>query len=268
MTDATDHRPSALERLDEILDRAAGRPIMLFLDFDGTLAPIVPRPEQAALAPGMADALLRARERVTLAVISGRGLEDVRRRVGIDGIAYAGSHGFEIRDPDGRLIEYEQADRFLPALDRAEAELASRLSAVDGVIVERKRFAIAIHYRLAAEHAIPEIESAIDAALSRHAELAKAGGKKIFEIRPRVDWHKGKAVLWLLHALHGDAGAALPVYIGDDVTDEDAFAALRSSGVGIRVGPPDAPTAAAYVLADVGQVRAFLDALLDRLGRG
>lgn len=263
MPHSRERLPSALDRLDGILAQAGRRGIMLFLDYDGVLAPIVSRPENAMPAAGMVEALRRASRSMTLAVVSGRGLDDVRRRVGLDGIAYAGSHGFEILTPDGRRVENEEAAAFLPELDRAQAELDERLAGIDGVLVERKPFAIAVHYRLAAEAAIPRIESIVGETAARCPHLEQLGGKKIFELRPAVDWHKGKAVLWLLDALHASPDAILPIYIGDDRTDEDAFAALRDRGIGIFVGPADADTAARYALSDPEQVRAFITALAD-----
>ncbi|MGD8617373.1 MAG: trehalose-phosphatase, partial [Gammaproteobacteria bacterium] len=132
--------PSALERLDEILQRAAGRRTVIFLDYDGTLTPIVERPEQARLAPRMRRTLERLADRYTVAIISGRDLHDVRQRVGLENPFYAGSHGFDIAGPRGSGQAPPEAEAALPELDAAETELREALRAVDGVLIERKRF--------------------------------------------------------------------------------------------------------------------------------
>ncbi len=192
-----------------------------------------------------------------VAVISGRDLEDVRRMVGIPSIAYAGSHGFDMRLPGGRRIEHQRAADVLPALDAAEAELRQRQPSLPGLRVERKKFAIAAHYRRARDEDVPAIESAVDGVLQQHRELRKTGGKKVFELRPAIDWHKGSAVLWLIDELGLADG--MVVYIGDDETDEDAFEALREQGIAIAVQEAGRATAARYCLDDTAQVQEFLE---------
>jgi trehalose 6-phosphate phosphatase len=249
------HPPSALERLPEITARLAGRRLALFLDYDGTLTPIVERPEDAVLAEPTRDVLRRVAERHAVAIVSGRDLADVRARVGIEGLYYAGSHGFDIAGPRGSHT-HEAALAAAPLLAAAAGELERGLKPLAGVQVERKRFAIAVHFRRARESDVAPVEAAVDRALARHPGLRKTGGKKIFELRPDVDWDKGRAVLWLLGEL--GLGAALAVYIGDDVTDEDAFRALAGRGVGIAVQDAPQPTAAHYTLRDPGEVRELL----------
>ncbi|MFW6154896.1 MAG: trehalose-phosphatase [Planctomycetota bacterium] len=253
--------PDALEHRDALARQLDGAPPALFLDYDGTLTPIVPRPEDAIIDDAMRQAVRRLAERCPVAVVSGRDTADVRGLVGLDELTYAGSHGFDIVGPD---VHQQQPDAqaALAALDDAQGRLEGRLANIDGAQVERKRYAIAVHYRNAAASSIGRIEQAVDDALAAHAGLRKRGGKKIFELLPDVDWDKGRAVQWLREAL--GLSDRLPVYIGDDVTDEDAFRRL-DEGIGIRVGPPDQPTAARYVLADTEAVREFLAWLLEQL---
>jgi len=238
---------------EALLRAAGGRPLALFLDYDGTLTPIVERPEDAVLDERTRVALRLLASRHAVAVVSGRDLEDLRMRVGIDGLAYAGSHGFDIEGPGVRRVQEAS-----PAL-QAAAELERDTAAMPGVQVERKRFAVSLHYRRARAADVPALDAAVERALARHTGLRRTGGKKIFELRPDVDWDKGHAVLWLIEAL--GLQACLPVYIGDDLTDEDAFRALEGKGVGICVQAAPHPTAANYSLPDPAAVRELLAAL-------
>ncbi|HEX4862512.1 MAG TPA: trehalose-phosphatase [Acidimicrobiales bacterium] len=251
--------PSALA--PEIILRLHARPIALFLDYDGTLTPIVDDPAQATLPPEAFQTLTRVAERYPVAVISGRDVADVRRMVGVEGIHYAGSHGFDIAAPSGRRLEHPPGRSRLAALDRAERELNQEVRAIPGAQVERKRFAIAVHYRRVDDDRLPSLERAVVRTAARHPGLRTSGGKKVWELRPDVDWDKGKAVLWLLQALGLDRDATMPIYIGDDVTDEDAFAAIRYRGLGIVVGAGNRRTAAGAALRDPAEVTAFLDHL-------
>jgi trehalose-phosphatase len=124
--------------------------------------------------------------------------------------------------------------------------------------VERKKFAIAVHYRLVAPENVERVEAVVDEVTENRSELRKAYGKKIFELQPQVDWHKGKALFSLMKTLELDQDDVLPFYIGDDVTDEDAFRALRGRGIGIVVREEPYETAASYSLKDPEEVRAFL----------
>jgi len=241
-----------------VLDEARGRALALFLDYDGTLTPIVERPEDAALAPETREVLRALAARHPVAIVSGRDLADVRARVGLAPLTYAGSHGFDIAGPSGDHV-YEAARASAPRLAAAAGEIERATAALPGVQVERKRFAIAVHFRRGRPADVPAVEAAVDRALARHAGLRKTGGKMIFELRPDVDWDKGRAVLWLIETLK--LGDALPVYIGDDVTDEDAFRALAGRGLGIAVQDAPAPTAASLTLRDPDEVRDLLAGL-------
>ncbi len=182
-------------------------------------------------------------------------------------VAYAGSHGFEIDAPGQDADSPALGEAFLPDLDAAERELRDKLLKIDGHAVERKRFSIAVHYRRVADGDVARLEAIVDDVLSRHPRLRKGGGKKVFEVQPRVDWNKGRALEWLLEHLSLDGDAVTPIYVGDDLTDEDAFRALAGRGVAIAVGDQDRPTAADYRLASPEEVRRFL-AFLERIVDG
>lgn len=258
-------QPAALEHLDEIVARLRGRKLAVFLDFDGTLAPIVDRPEQAAMDGAMRRVIERLARRCPVAVVSGRDLNDVRERVGLREIYFAGSHGFDIAGPQGTQQSHRKGLAALPALDAAEKSLREMLKGIDGALIDRKHFSIAVHYRLVRESDVAAVEQAVDAALSGHPGLRKGHGKKVFELQPDIDWNKGAAVRWLLQSLALDRPGVLPVYVGDDVTDEDAFRALADDGLCFAVLDSPRPTAARYRLADPGEVCRLLEALADAL---
>ena len=251
-------RPSALERLDEIASRLDGRRPAVFLDYDGTLSPIAPRPEMATLPEETRQVVRRLAERYPVAILSGRGREDVASLVSLDGISYAGSHGYDIA---GLGFHHEVGDG-IPARIESAAQALKELEKIEGVLIEPKRFAISIHFRLAPEEEVPRIERAVDEVAAAHPGLRKGHGKKLFELRPDLDWHKGRALLWLMDTL-GLSGA-VPLYLGDDITDEDAFRVVGENGIGILVAEDPRPTAASYSLRDPGEVRRFLEWLADR----
>jgi trehalose 6-phosphate phosphatase len=256
--------PSALDCLDEILREDVREPA-LFLDYDGTLSPIVAHPDDAILSDTMRATLQRLTGLCAVAIVSGRDLGDVRERVGIEGIWYAGSHGFDIAGPAGERTEYEQGREYLPVLDAAEQTLRERLAAVPGCLVERKHFSIATHYRLVAQDEVATVKQAVVRTHADHPELRLTTGKKVLELQPDVDWDKGKALRWLMQVLDLEATRFIPVYIGDDVTDEDAFRELETDGAGILVAQEDGPTRARYRLDDTDAVERFLNRLGDKL---
>jgi len=246
--------PSALAAVDRLLALPAKR--VLFLDYDGTLTPIVSRPEDAVLSPEMRSTVQTLAARLPVVIVSGRGRRNVEQMVAIEGPGYVGSHGFDIVGPAGSGVSREVAADALPVLDEAEAELRSALEGIPGALVERKRFGIAVHFRLVADAAFALVDAAARSALERHPELRRAEGKKVIELRPDVDWDKGCAALWLLEEL--GLADAHPIHIGDDLTDETVFAAIRGRGTGIFVGSDDRETSATLRLDDTRQVREFL----------
>jgi trehalose 6-phosphate phosphatase len=267
--------PSALERWPEIAGRLAGKRQALFLDYDGTLSPIVERPELALLPQAARAVLQRLAERMPVAILSGRRREEAAALVGLPQLYYAGSHGFDIAGPPpapGEPPLRQVIGKEVPAaMQRVAERLRRDLAGIDGLLVEDKRFAVAIHYRLVDERDLPRIEAAVDGAARGQGgpgnpgeRLRKTGGKKVWELRPEIDWDKGKALLWLLDRLGLDRPDALPLFLGDDVTDEDALAAVASrGGFGVLVAEEARPTAAAYRLRDPVEVVELLTRLAD-----
>jgi trehalose 6-phosphate phosphatase len=250
------------ENLQEVRDRLEGRRLLLFLDFDGTLTPIVERSCLAQLAPETRELLdsLSRTERLSLAVISGRALADVQARVGIPTLIYAGNHGLEIGGVGFHFIEPIAAARRDELLWLSDG-LAAELRDTPGVEVEFKGLTSTVHFRRTPANQASRIPGIVKAAIrGREGLFVLSPGKKSVEIRPRVNWHKGRAAAWICAKLNN---GALPIYIGDDVTDEDAFLAL-SEGITVKVGE-GTDTAARYHLASPDQVAEFLHWLADAL---
>ncbi|MFO8090266.1 MAG: trehalose-phosphatase [Desulfatiglandaceae bacterium] len=254
--------PSALKHFNEIFYRTENKEIAVFLDYDGTLTPIVKEPSDAILSDSIRDVLMEMSEQIPVAVISGRDRPDVQRLVGIEGIYYAGSHGFDIAAPDGTETGPEKGEDFLPALDRAEEELKERLEAVPGLKIERKKFSIAVHYRNVAEEDVSGVNRTVEEVKDIFPELSLSGGKKIFELQPAMDWHKGRALIWLIEKLGLDRSDVVPFYIGDDTTDEDAFRAIKNRGIGVVVMDSYRDSEAEYRLKNPDEVGRFLRKLV------
>jgi len=249
-------------------DELAGRQPAVFLDYDGTLTPIVDRPQDAVISEPMREAVRGLAQRCTVCVVSGRDRPVVQALMGIDDLVVAGSHGFDIWSPDQGEMEHDAGSGFEELLDGIKARLSDEVDPIEGAAVEPKKASVAVHYRLVAEDAKPEIRRIVETILAEHPDdLKVTPGKMVFEIQPKLDWDKGKAVLHLIEALQLDGDDIVPLYLGDDVTDEDAFAALADRGIGIFVGDADdlegadRPTAARYVLQSIGDVERFLDGL-------
>jgi alpha,alpha-trehalase len=269
---STRELPSALHALGELAARFDQELPVVFLDYDGTLTPIVEHPEQAVLAEEMRRALETLSGACTVGVVSGRDLKDVKRLVGLEEIVYAGSHGFDILGPEKGRLGLEKGEAFLDDLDSAEEILRDKLETVRGALVERKKYSVAVHYRNVDEDEVPELRDAVAEVHAGHPRLKTGHGKKVIELQPDIDWNKGRALLWILEVLGLDGPEWIPVYVGDDVTDEYGFGALRtrgSGGLGIVVAGEDRFSEADLVLRNPEEVRVFLESLASLVrGRG
>lgn len=223
---------------------------VFFLDYDGTLAPIAPRPEEAFPHPEAPRVLEALRARFPVYVITGRRVRDLEALLPLPGLPVVGGHGAE----EGTL-----GGEVRPLLSAELAPLRSCLPPCEGVRLEDKGFALAFHYRGAQDEevAVACLRRWLGevGGLLRELGLEALWGKKVLEIKPK-EAEKGRAVLRLLERHPGHT----PVYIGDDATDETAFRALQSRGLTLKVGP--GPTAAAGRLADVDEVLAYLKTYL------
>jgi trehalose 6-phosphate phosphatase len=264
-----DRRMSELPDGLQALDLTTERQPAVFYDFDGTLSEIVEDPDSARLVDGAADALTSLSAACPVAILSGRDLADVRERIGLPGLWYAGSHGFELTGPDGTHHQNPEAAASIPVLAGAAADLADQLGHIPGVVVEHKRFGVAVHYRNAARDRVGEVAAAVRTAGQRTA-LRVTTGREVIELRPNIDWDKGKTLRWVLDYIRDNEGAGplLPIYLGDDITDEDAFDAVDGDGIAILVrhsDDGDRATAARYALDDPDRVREFTERLARRL---
>ena len=269
-----DRRMSELPDAFAALEGFTARHPAVFYDFDGTLSDIVNDPGAARPVAGASEALVKLAAQCPVAVLSGRDLADVRERVGLPGIWYAGSHGFELTAPDGTHHQNEAAAAAIPVLEQAAAELRGQIGSIPGVVVEHKRFGVATHYRNAARDRVGEVSAAVRKAGRRDA-LRVTTGREVIELRPDIDWDKGKTLRWVIDHLHGaDSGPLVPIYFGDDITDEDAFDAVRDGdvhGVPIVVRHTedgDRATAALFALDSPASVGVFTERLARQLGDG
>lgn len=238
---------------------------VFFFDYDGTLTPIVSKPELALLSDEMKKLLQQLSQKFTVAIVTGRDLDDIRKMVGLEHLIYSGSHGFQISGPNGLTLEHEKGMALIPHLDKIEEELHQIQGKYPGTQVDRKRYAVGLHYRNARKDDMENILSDFEDILKKHPHFKKGTGKKIVEAKPNIDWHKGKAVLWILEKLELlNNSSVLPIYLGDDDTDEDAFDALESNrvGIGIMVGHNGKPTHASYSLQNVEEVKQLLKKIM------
>lgn len=241
--------------------------LFIFLDFDGTLTPITETPDKAVMSKEVKDILREISNKPTakLAFISGRALEDIKNKIGLENVIYSGNHGLEIEGPKIKF-KHLVSPKYKMILDRIRNDLQQKISTIRGVFVEDKGLSLSLHYRMADKNKIPQVKvifhETIILYLVRNKIKIRAG-KMVLEVRPPIEWDKGKIVLWLLTRQIFAARKAniLPIYIGDDATDEDAFKALRNKGLTIFVGEPK-ESHAQYYLKSPKEVIDFLKRVL------
>jgi trehalose-phosphatase len=238
--------------------------ILLMLDYDGTLAPIVAEPAQAQLGKGILPILRRLslRNDVVVAIISGRSLADIKNRVKLDSFYYAGCHGAEMEGPGWSYL-HPKMKQIAGQAAQLEKFLAEGLTKINGCIIENKNYALTVHFRKVKS----ELWAAVEATV-RQAEVCFSKwfklepGRKIYEFKPAFDWDKGKAVEMLIRLYQTDD--PYPIYIGDDLTDESVFNFLQGKGLSILVDNKERPykTLAVLRMHSVNQVRQFLQSLV------
>lgn len=246
-------------------------------DYDGTLAPIVDRPELARLPPQTRDSLVELSTRLPsgpeflVGIISARSLEDVASRVGIHGLIYAGNHGLAIRGP-GLDFVHPEALRIKDRLDQVYVRLKQELAVHPGAFAEHKGLSLTVHYRLVLDEGVEAVKDTVEMATLPYVEsgdLAVSPGKMALEIRPNIPWDKGSAISTIQAALleYSGTGVDLVMYLGDDLPDEPGFAAAQEAGgIGVFVGPTEQSTCANYQLNSPQEVGQFLHLIQQFLG--
>ncbi|KAL7183980.1 hypothetical protein ACSBR2_026203 [Camellia fascicularis] len=275
--------PSALASFEKITNYAKGKRIALFLDYDGTLSTIVDNPDCAFMSNPMRAAVRNLAKYFPTAIISGRSRDKVYEFVGLTELYYAGSHGMDIMGPvrpmsndppncirstdnQGKEVNlFQPASEFLPMIDEVFRSLVEITKDINGAKVENNKFCVSVHYRNVDEQYWTTIAESVHDILKDYPRLRLTHGRKVLEVRPVLDWDKGKAVEFLLESLGlSNCDDVLPIYIGDDRTDEDAFKVLRvgNRGYGILVSSAPKESNALYSLRDPSEVMEFLKSLV------
>ena len=245
------------------------RQTLIVFDFDGTLTPIMDTPEMVKLSEDMKELLknLAKHRGFTVAIVSGRAINDIRNKVAISEVIYAGNHGLEIVGPNMSFV-HPIAEEIRPILRILGIILKKTLGAFKGTAVEDKGVTLTVHYRLADEDQLDYIKSMVNNTVGPAKVLGKvrtSTGKKVIEVRPAVPWDKGKAVKFIMKrkARGGRESGLLPIYIGDDLSDEDAFKVIeRYGGIAVYVGHEYTHSIANYFLRSTSEVEDFIRKLL------
>jgi len=254
---------------EEIKARLKDKLLFIFLDFDGTLTPIVATPEKAALSQETRGVLERisGNPELKLAFISGRSLKDIKNKIGLENVIYSGNHGLEIEGPKIKFEPLISAG-FRKILERIKSELENKLVSVKGAFVEDKGLSLSFHYRLVEEKQIPLAKAAFHEVTLSDLEgkrIKIKPGKKVLQVVPASGWDKAKMVLWILareEVFTSEKKDICPVYIGDDLTDEDVFNALKKRGLTVFVGESNQSNAQ-YYLKNPREVLDFLKRISD-----
>ncbi|KAL5703949.1 trehalose-phosphatase [Ranunculus cassubicifolius] len=268
------NHPSALKMFEEITNASKGKQIVMFLDYDGTLSPIVADPDRAYMSESMRKAVRNVARYFPTAIVSGRSRDKVYNFVRLAELYYAGSHGMDIKGPTKSSknkkrnppVLFQPASEFLPMIDEVYKALLEKTKSIEGSNVENNRFCVSVHFRCVDEKNWTTLAEQVKSVLQEYPKLRLSQGRKVLEIRPTIKWDKGKALEFLLESLgFANQNNVLPLYIGDDRTDEDAFKVLRDrgQGFGILVSKTPKDTNASYSLQEPSEVMDFLHRLVE-----
>ena len=250
--------------IDAILARIRKHGCILMLDFDGTLAPLVPDPARARMRASTRRALEAVARCYLVAVITGRALSDVRNRVPLRGVSFVGNHGLE-QFVKGKIRRVRIPAAPRRALDTIRTRLRPLARRHKGIYFEDKVYSLSFHYRHSPRSKHAEIRAEIVKAVRETGNLRAVEGVFVINILPAIRRDKGTAAREM-YALLAKKGKPAPVFIGDDVTDEDAFRVLRN-GITIRVGKSTSSAAKYYFKSRAGVDR-FLKVLIHDTRRG
>ncbi|MED6185385.1 hypothetical protein PIB30_056608 [Stylosanthes scabra] len=269
------YHPSALNMFDQIVYNMKGKKIVTFLDYDGTLSPIVADPDKAFMTKKMRATLKDIARHFPTAIVTGRCRDKVYSFVKLAELYYAGSHGMDIKGPtksrnpnkgNDKAVLCQPASKFLPMIEEVYKILLEKTKSVPGAKVENNKFCLSVHFRCVDEKCWAALAEQVRLVLNEYPKLKLTQGRKVLEIRPTIKWDKGKALEFLLESLgYENSNDVFPIYIGDDRTDEDAFKVLRNrgQGIGILVSRVPKDTEASYTLKDPVEVEQFLRRLVE-----
>lgn len=256
-----------LTRWNQIEHELQKKPVMLCLDYDGTLVPIRNTPSEAKLSPRVRKIIqeLASQKDFKVVIVSGRSLPEIKKIVGLRELVYVANHGLELEGPQ-ICFTHPNILKTKKVFATVKSELLSKLESFPGLWIEDKALTMSIHYRQLKRAKMKEAETIFLKTLKPYrdsGQLAVTNGKKVWEVRPPERWNKGSAVLWLFaRALARHETSIFLIYIGDDQTDEDAFNAVKHKGIGIKVTKsPKKATAADYYLRSPTEVYNFLKQL-------
>lgn len=266
--------PSALNMFEEILHISEGKQIVMFLDYDGTLSPIVDDPDRAFMSNKMRNTVRKLAMCFPTVIVSGRSREKVYNFVKLTELYYAGSHGMDIKGPEQnskykkktQSLLCQPATEFLPVISEVYMKLVEKTKSIQGAKVENNKFCASVHFRCVDENKWSDLAHLVRSVLKNYPKLLLTQGRKVLEIRPIIKWDKGKALEFLLESLgYENCTDVFPIYIGDDRTDEDAFKILRDKrqGLGILVSKYAKETNASYSLQEPDEVMDFLERLVE-----
>ena len=261
-----------LQNFEQFEAAAAGKLVAIFLDYDGTLTPIVNNPDAAHMSEHMREAVRRVARLFPTAIISGRGREKVEQFVQLKELFYAGSHGMDIAGPkikkiDGKIGDededgatFQPAAQYEPLMMMLAEKLWNAIKTIPGSTVENNKFCVSVHFRNCAPQDYDLVTAAVDRVMAEHQDLHVTRGRKVLEVRPKMDWNKGSALLHLVKMLGLEEKDVFCIYIGDDRTDEDAFQVLAETGTGsgILVSTKCKSTSGRWTLKDPAEVASFL----------
>lgn len=275
--------PSALSSFDNVIKHAHQKQVVVFLDYDGTLSPIVEDPERAFMSTEMRASVKDLASCFPTAVISGRSRPKVYEFVQLAELYYAGSHGMDIMGPakcsDGfrvkgtksrdkkgnEVVLFQPASEYLPLINKVYTALIETTKLVKGAKVEHNKFCVTVHFRRVKEKHWEALAERVGNVLKDYPSLNLTHGRKVLEVRPSISWDKGKAVDFLLKSLgFKDTSDVFPLYLGDDKTDEDAFRTINGAkhGCSILVSSVAKSTDAKLSLQDPSEVMLFLRRLV------
>ncbi len=235
--------------------------LQLMIDFDGTLAPLSSKPNTAKLPQANRHLvqLLAEHPDIEVAIISGRSMEDLRRLCPLEGVIYAADHGIRMQLFNQRCIWFGNIWKIQETVTNIYKRLRAEVKHLgDGVLVENKPYSVAMHYRMASRAAATEAKELfrkLAPPLNPENDFHFITGSEVLEFRPK-DLHKGIPVRYLIDVAR--ARDALPIFIGDDTTDEDGFEAIQHQGMGIKVGHSQT-THATYWIKDQTEVKQLLE---------